>query len=40
MLVVGFTYIGSASGIESEFSIWNNDTIPLEEKLLVGAQNQ
>jgi len=34
-VVVGFTYTTQASGVAEEFAIWNNDTIPLEEKMMV-----
>lgn len=34
-IVVAFTFTSRASGIEEEFSIWHNDSISLEDKLLV-----
>ena len=34
-VVVAFTYSPYGSGVAEEYSIWTNDSIPLEEKMLV-----
>ena len=36
-LVVAFTYSPYGSGVAEEYSIWTNDSIPLEEKMLVSS---
>jgi solute carrier family 12 sodium/potassium/chloride transporter 2 len=34
-VIVAFTYSPYGSGVAEEYSIWTNDSIPLEEKMLV-----
>ena len=36
-VVVAFTYSPYGSGVAEEYSIWTNDSIPLEEKMLVSS---
>jgi len=38
-IVTGFNYVTMASGVAEEYSIWNNDSIPLEEKELYPMWN-
>ena len=39
-VVVGFTYLTKASGVADEFSIWTNNSLSLEEKMLVSGGRQ